>query len=194
MVVSQLALALALLGAASANAVAADGATATAVPANAAAAKPAPKDAAPATVAPAQVAPVQPLSAAAFAGVLQQHRGQVVVLNLWATWCVSCLKEIPDLMALEREFSPRGMKLLAVSMDDPLELGVVEAFRRQRFPEFSSWIRQEAEMDAFVSPLDPAWNELLPTTYLIGRDGQVLKRLQGKKTLAEFRAELNAVL
>lgn len=170
----QLALAFALLGGASASA--------------------APPDAAAAIAGPARVAPIQPVSASAFASVLQQYRGQVVVLNLWATWCVSCLKEIPDLMALEREFTPRGVKLLAVSMDDPLELGVVEAFRRQRFPEFSSWIRQEAEMDAFVSPLDPAWNELLPTTYLIGRDGQVLKRLQGKKTMDEFRAELNAVL
>lgn len=147
---------------------------------------------APAT--PTKAAPVQRISAAAFTDVLQQHQGQVVVLNLWATWCVSCLKEIPDLMVLAREYAPRGVSLLAVSMDDPLERETVEAFRRQRFPEFTSWLRQEADMDAFVSPLDPAWNELLPTTYLIGRDGKVLKRLQGKKSLEEFRAELDAVL
>ena len=144
--------------------------------------------------APAAASPVAALSADAFTSLLKAQHGQVVVLNLWATWCVSCLKEIPDLVTLQQEFAPRGVKLLAISMDEPGDLVSVEAFRQRVFPGFSSWLRAEPEMDTLVSRIDPAWNELLPTTYLIGRDGVVVKRLQGRKSIDDFRGEISALL
>lgn len=137
---------------------------------------------------------LQPVTAGEFSAVLTETRGKVVVLNLWATWCTPCLKEIPDLMQLEQELAARGVKLVAVSMDDPAELGRVEAFRREHFPDFASYLRNEPEMDTLVSVVDPAWNELLPTTYLIGRDGKVARRIQGKRSLEDFRAEVGALL
>jgi thiol-disulfide isomerase/thioredoxin len=139
-------------------------------------------------------APVALMSAADLKQALAAERGKVVVLNLWATWCTSCLKEIPDLMQLERELKGKGMTLLAVGMDDPTELSRITAFRDKFFPAFSTSLRSEAEMDTVVSVVDPAWNELLPTTYLIGRDGKVVKRIQGKKSLEEFRAEVGPLL
>lgn len=139
-------------------------------------------------------APIALMSAADLKQALAAERGKVVVLNLWATWCTSCLKEIPDLMQLEREQKGKGMSLLAVGMDDPAELGRIRAFRDKFFPGFRTSLRSEAEMDTVVSVVDPAWNELLPTTYLIGRDGKVVKRIQGKKSLEEFRAELAPLL
>ena len=48
-------------------------------------------------------------------------------------------------------------------------------------------------MDSIVSVVDPAWNEILPTTYLIGRDGQVAKKIQGKRTLEQFRELIKEV-
>lgn len=129
-----------------------------------------------------------------FAAALAAQKGKVVVLNLWATWCTPCLKEIPDLMQLQREFAARGVRLIAVGMDDPGEHERVDGFRQKFFPEFASYLRNEPEMDTLVSKVDPAWNELLPTTYLIGRDGKVVKRIQGKKSLEDFRAEVDALL
>jgi glutathione peroxidase-family protein len=79
-------------------------------------------------------------------------------------------------------------------MDDPAEFAAVEAFRRKHFAEFRSLLRDTPDMDAAVSVVDPAWNELLPTTYLIGRDGKVAKRIQGKRTLEQFRSEVEPLL
>lgn len=129
-----------------------------------------------------------------FSAALAARKGQVVVLNLWATWCTPCLKEIPDLLSLEREFAARGVVLVAVGMDEPEELSRVDDFRRKFFPEFRSYLRNEPDMDTLVSVVDPAWNELLPTTYLIGRDGRVARRIQGKKSLEDFRSELRRLL
>ncbi len=138
--------------------------------------------------------PVALVSAEQFSTQLASHQGELVVLNLWATWCVACLQEIPDLIALSQEFAGRGVKLLAVSMDDPEEFARVAAFRDQHFPAFNTLLRNEPGMDTLVSRIDPAWNELLPTTYLIGRDGAVLKRLQGKRSLEGLRSEVNKLL
>ena len=149
-----------------------------------------------ATAAPAVRAEgrLQLVTAGQFSEVLAGARGQVVVLNLWATWCTPCLSEIPDLMQLERELGARGVKLVAVGMDDPADAGRVEAFRVEHFPDFDSYLRNEPGMDTLVSVFDSAWNELLPTTYLIRRDGEIALRIQGKRSLEDFRAALGALL
>ena len=125
---------------------------------------------------------------------LAAQRGKIVVLNLWATWCVPCLREIPDLVAVAQELAPRGVTLLGLSMDEPSALAEqVEPFRRKHFPQFHTALRATADMDSIVSVVDPAWNEILPTTYLIGRDGQVAKKIQGKRTLEQFRELIKEV-
>jgi thiol-disulfide isomerase/thioredoxin len=135
------------------------------------------------------------VTAAQLRQVLEKKHGNVVVLNLWATWCAPCIKEIPDLMRLEQDLGPRGVRLVGVAMDEPRELATrVEPFRLKFFPQFFTYARAETEMDAQVSFLDPAWNEILPTTYFIGRDGKVLRRVQGIKTYEQFRAMLEEIL
>lgn len=134
------------------------------------------------------VGEIRLLTAPQLEQLLAAERGKLVLLNLWATWCVPCLKEIPDLVTLEREFGPRGLLVIGVAMDEPSELeSLVRPFHAKHFPEFHSYLRGEPDMDSLASAVDPAWNEMLPTTYLIGRDGKVLGRIQGKRTLAQFR-------
>jgi thiol-disulfide isomerase/thioredoxin len=127
--------------------------------------------------------------------VLEQEQGNVVVLNLWGSWCTPCLKEIPDLVALEQELAERGVVVIGLGMDEPDTLDtLVEPFREKHFPGFRTYLRDAPDMDSVVSIVDPAWNELLPTTYLIDRDGNVVKRIQGKRSREQFRAEIEPLL
>jgi cytochrome c biogenesis protein CcmG, thiol:disulfide interchange protein DsbE len=48
---------------------------------------------------------------------LSQYRGQVVVLNFWATWCAPCVEEIPSLVEMQRRLKEKGVTVLAVSVD-----------------------------------------------------------------------------
>ena len=48
---------------------------------------------------------------------LSQYRGQVVVLNFWATWCPPCVEEMPSLVEMQRRLKAKGVTVLAVSMD-----------------------------------------------------------------------------
>ena len=139
---------------------------------------------------------LQPVTPDALETVLAGQRGKIVVLNLWATWCVPCLREIPDLLAVEEALIDAGkpVVLVPLGMDDAREFARVEAFRQQHFPGFFSYLRDAADMDSMITPVDPAWNELLPTTYLLDADGRVAKRIQGKRTREQFVAEIRAVL
>lgn len=146
------------------------------------------------SVASAETPPTRAVTPAEFAAELAALRGQVVMLNVWATWCVPCLKEIPDLVSIAEELRPKGFVLLGLSVDEPGDAGRVEAFRQKYFPAFHSLLRNSPDMDSAVSGIDPAWNEIVPTTYIIGRDGRVVRRIQGKQPRAEFRALANEAL
>lgn len=139
-------------------------------------------------------AAIPTVDAGALRKLLDAQRGKVVVLNLWATWCAPCLREIPDLVRLEQELGPRGAVLIGVSMDEPDDGARVAAFHAKYFPAFRTWLRTERELDAIASVVDPAWNEVLPTTYVLARDGKVARRVQGAKTHEEFRALIEAAL
>jgi thiol-disulfide isomerase/thioredoxin len=138
---------------------------------------------------------IRAISAAEFDSLLSDARGEVVLVNLWATWCAPCLREIPELMRLRENYQDKGFRLIAVAMDDPADLEThVRPFREQRFPQWETLQRAEFDMDRFVSVIDPAWNEVLPTSYLIDRTGKVAKVLFGGKSYEDFEAALLEVL
>ena len=123
---------------------------------------------------------------------LLESEGRVVLVNLWATWCTPCLRELPDLLALEAESSEADFRLLAISMDDASSEGWISEFKDKHFPTLVSFINAELDMDTLVSVIDPVWNETLPTSYIFNREGEVVKKVQGKKPIAFFRAQLIA--
>jgi len=140
-------------------------------------------------------APAKPINAADFKSALASSRGKIGVLNFWATWCVPCLREVPDLLAVTNEVKASGVVLIGVAVDDPSPGATeVERFRKRYFPEFFTYARQGPEMDELASVIDPTWNEVVPTTYLIDRDGKVIRRIQGKKSAQEFRQIIKEIL
>ena len=138
--------------------------------------------------------PAKAIQPPEFKQILNSHRGDVVIVNFWATWCAPCLKEIPDLLRLQQEKASDGVQLIGVAVDEPTENSAeVERFRSRYFPAFRTYARAGAEMDELAQVIDPTWNEVVPTTYLLDREGRVVKRIQGKKTLEEFRSALEAI-
>ena len=142
----------------------------------------------------AVAAPVESISPDRFKSILAAEQGKIVVVNLWATWCAPCLTEIPDLMKMESDLAEHGVVLVGLSVDEPrASTQPITQMRDKRFPAFRTYARDQTEVDYLVSVIDPAWNEVVPTTYVLGRDGKLAKRIQGKKSLEEFKSEVLAV-
>ena len=148
--------------------------------------------AAPATAGPAaatnfEAAPdvqFQTLTGEAFR--LGQLRGNVVLLNFWATWCIPCREEIPVLNAMQHELEARGLKIVGASLEDTAA-GVESYEKEVRKFEYQVLVGgDEAKAKFGGTPL--------PTTYLIDRDGRIRQKIIGARDRAGWEAAVKPLL
>jgi cytochrome c biogenesis protein CcmG, thiol:disulfide interchange protein DsbE len=103
-------------------------------------------------------------------------KGSVVLLNVWATWCIPCRREVPELQALHQEFEPRGLKVLGVSVDGGEAGSDVAAFVKD-FGMTYTVLRDPSERVMTVFRIQG-----VPASYLIDRGGVVRWRTIGPFT------------
>jgi peroxiredoxin len=166
------------------------------------AATPTPVDANPSAPAPAppavtdlppavSVAPLKDAKGASFK--LADFFGKVMVVNLWATWCGPCRREIPELVKLHKEFHSRGVEMIGLSTEDPN--ASVEKVRKF-IQDFQIDYRIGWAPVEVGAPLMQG-HEAIPQIFVISRDGRILKRFVGfspANTYAELRQALEDAL
>ena len=111
------------------------------------------------------------LDAAPEPRTLADYRGQVVLLNVWATWCGPCREEMPSIEALHRRYGPRGLKVVAVSIDDPGAEEAIRAFAHEYGLTFDILYDASGEIQRIYQTTG------VPETFVIGRDG-IIRRKQ----------------
>ena len=116
-------------------------------------------------------------------------KGRVVVLNFWATYCIPCRTEMPDLAAIQNEFAALGLQVIGVSTDDPQDRKEVLQFIRETKVNFPIWMGGNTN-HMFRFGLGAA----LPGTVIIGRDGRVAKVISGVITKASLKKDLEPLL
>jgi cytochrome c biogenesis protein CcmG, thiol:disulfide interchange protein DsbE len=119
---------------------------------------------------------------------LADHRGQVVLINYWATWCEPCQEELPGLMQVARESGPKGLAVVGVSLD----AGANAQTKVQQFVARYRIAYPVAFADAMRG--GPFSVEVLPTTVLIDRQGRVAKRYVGGVERDDVARDVAALL
>ena len=119
---------------------------------------------------------------------LESLRGKVVIVDFWATWCVPCLSEIPMFNQLKKQYQPRGVEVIAISLDEE-GASKVKPFLKAHPMDYTQVIGDEPTARAFNVSVDT-----LPVTLLIDKQGRIRFRHVGitKKDLLE--AETNQLL
>ena len=118
---------------------------------------------------------------------LSDLKGKVLLLNIWATWCVPCRQEFPDLVHLERAYRGRGLAVLGISTDLSKDLPAVETFLAATKPGFPNYRKKSGGDDQdFIESVDSKWGGELPFSVLYGRDGKKAEVFSGKQTYADF--------
>jgi peroxiredoxin len=105
---------------------------------------------------------------------LSDHRGKVVLLNFWATWCVPCAAELPHLQRLYEQYGDEGFVVLAVSMDGPETSASVDSHARRYGLTFPVLLDEETRVVGVYNPKRTA-----PFTVMIGHDGAVAGTREG---------------
>lgn len=104
---------------------------------------------------------------------LADLEGQVVLVNVWATWCKPCERELPELAKLHRELSPQGFSVLGVSVDKRQVLAKVRATATSYQLGYPNLFDPESQA------IDPWKIAGYPTSVLVGRDGVIRWRRDG---------------
>lgn len=116
---------------------------------------------------------------------LADYRGEVVLINVWATWCGPCRVEMPSIQKLHETYAPRGLKVVAVSVDNPGFARVIRAFAGEYKLSFEilhdapGVIRRDYQTTG------------VPETFIIGRDGVIRKKVIGA---TNWNSEANRAL
>lgn len=120
---------------------------------------------------------------------LSALKGRVVVLNFWATYCIPCRKEMPDLAAIQNEYAVLGVQVVGASTDEIKDRDKVLQFVKETKVNFPIWVGATAA-DMIRFGLGAA----LPGTVIIGRDGRIAKTISGVVNPAELKKEIDAML
>ena len=117
---------------------------------------------------------------------LSDHKGEVILLDFWATWCAPCKTEIPRFVAFQNSYAKRGFQVIGLSMDDsPAPVRKFYAQLKMNYPVAVGTPKIAENYGGILG---------LPVTFLIGRDGRVIKKYGGEANLDEIEADLRRAL
>ena len=136
---------------------------------------------------------VQTLEAKPAEKTLDDYRGNVLMINLWATWCLPCRVEMPSIEQLHRAYSDKGLKVVAISVDDPGTDSLVNSFVKQYGLTFEILRDPKGQLGDISRDYQTSG---YPETVIVGRDGVIRKKLLGAHdwNSAENRALIERLL
>lgn len=119
---------------------------------------------------------------------LDSLRGKVVLVDFWATWCVPCLSEIPMFNQLKKDYQPRGVEVVAISLDEE-GAAKVKPFVKAHPMNYTQTVGDESTATAFKVD-----SSTLPVTLLIDKQGRIRFRHVGITTKEVLEGEINQLM
>jgi thiol-disulfide isomerase/thioredoxin len=133
--------------------------------------------------------------AAGLRAAIARAKGHVVLVNFWATWCVPCREEFPDLSRLQERNRAAGLRVVGISTDFASQIAAVEKFVAGKRPAFPNYRRKSGGDDQdFIEAVDPKWGGELPFSVLYDRSGKKVKTYSGKLPIAAAEREIRKLL
>lgn len=117
---------------------------------------------------------------------LADYKGNVILLNVWATWCGPCQLEIPDLIEAYSKYKDKGVVVLGVSLDDTPE--ILREYVPKKQMNYPILLMQDDFDDAY----GPIFG--VPITFFISRDGTIVKRHFGPVSKEQVDQEIKTLL
>jgi peroxiredoxin len=115
---------------------------------------------------------------------LSDYKGQVVILDFWATWCGPCRMEIPGFVKLYNKYQDKGVHIIGVSLDRD-GWTPVRPFMQQYNIDYSIVLGNQQVVSAYGGI------NAIPTTFIINKDGQVVDKVVGYKPDTYFESAIN---
>ena len=122
-------------------------------------------------------------------------KGKTVLVNMWATWCVPCVKEFPGLLKLYRNYKDSGFELIFISVDEKEDKDTkLPDFLKKQEVDFVTYYNEFKKPEEIIEYFDKSWGGEIPATYIYNREGKMVKKLIGNQSYEEFEREIKEAL
>jgi thiol-disulfide isomerase/thioredoxin len=119
--------------------------------------------------------------------LVSQRNGKVLLLNVWATWCLPCVEEFPDLVKLANTFNSE-YEIIGISVDDSEDIeSKVVPFLKNNAVSFKVYLAKFDKQEDFINELNSSWNGAIPATFIYDSNGRQYRSLFGKQSYQQFK-------
>jgi len=131
----------------------------------------------------------------ALKGLITQPRERPLLINFWATFCDPCRDEFPDLVKIDKDYRPRAIEFVTVSLDDMSEIkNEVPKFLDLMKATMPAYLLNVNDPEPAINFIDRRWQGDLPATYLYNEKGEVVYKHIGRVNTAELREAIEKVV
>lgn len=120
---------------------------------------------------------------------LDTLRGSITVLSFWATWCIPCREELPRLSMLNQKYAGKGVRFIAVSVDEVKNYPKIEPFLHQQNIQMDVWVGGNSDIMDRVG-----LGNVVPGTLVIDKDGEIVTRIMGEAQETDITSRLDWLL
>lgn len=144
----------------------------------------------------AQPAPAfKPVDEASYPRMVAGYKGKVLLVDFWATWCVPCRVELPQLVKLQAKLKARGLEVVTISADEPETTMAANKFLKETGAAgLPAYIKRPKDDDTFIGMVDPKWQGALPALFLYDKNGKKVQSFFGETPMKDIEAAINKVL
>lgn len=132
-----------------------------------------------------------PADGARIMSEVRSGEARATLVNVWATWCAPCVKEMPDLLELERDYRDKGLRLVLVSAD--FDSAAPAKFLAQRGVDYPTYFKVGRD-EEFIEAIDPRWSGALPVTVIFDSQGNRRAFWEGSADYHRFEEAVLAAL
>lgn len=122
---------------------------------------------------------LDPIGLTGIAGLVKNNSKKLRLINVWATWCVPCVQEYPELVTLNRTYRDRGFELVSISMDAPKDQPKALKFLTKNQSSSPNFIFTGDDKYKMIETIDPQWQGALPYSLLVEPGGKIVYARQG---------------
>jgi peroxiredoxin len=127
------------------------------------------------------------INLAGIATLVHNNTKKLRLINIWATWCVPCVEEFPELVTLNHMYRDRGFELVSISTDDSTAKGKALKFLGKQQSSSPNYIYTGDDKYKLMEAIDPKWQGALPYSLLVEPGGKIVYAHQGAIDAEELR-------
>ena len=137
---------------------------------------------------------MKPIDERGLDSLVNQRNGKFLLLNVWATWCVPCREEFPDLIKLADTSQNTDVEIVGLSADYPDEVeSKIIPFLKKQNVTFKVFVQNFRDEGNFINRLSKNWSGALPATFIFDPSGKQRVSLSGKHDYGTFKLKIEKI-